>query len=470
MELTGAIQEALLTILCYDESYATIVPALVQPRVFDPFYRDIASKAVDFIEQYRKVPGEHTLDIVEQLQTQNPDSADVYARLYESMEETRDSLNVDYVMAKAKSFARFQRMRAGIAEALEVMQSDEDGESVVAEAEKILSSSLESTHDLFRRGTKLTDPEAFRFLDDDYPAFPCGIEEIDKRGLGPARKRLHVFAALPGKGKSWWLVHQAKQALLQGLKVVYVTLELSETEVLQRVMQSFFSVSKRKVRATRPVFETDELGRFTRLESMVVKGRPALSDDGIKGLLEKKISKLRGKDRFIVREFPTGALSVKELSAYLDQLEASEKFIPDILLVDYADIMRVDAANYRHALGTVYKDLRGIAVERNIAVATATQMNREALSSKLANEGNVSEDFSKVMTCDTLLTFNQTQDEKELGLARLFVAKGRTDEDKFTVLISQAYSLGQFCLQSARMVSSYWQRLTEADREEDSDE
>ncbi|MFH1738370.1 MAG: hypothetical protein ABIH23_05135, partial [bacterium] len=112
--------------------------------------------------------------------------------------------------------------------------------------------------------------------------------------------------------------------------------------------------------------------------------------------------------------------------------------------------------DYRIALGSLYKDLRGLAVERNIAIATASQTNREFAGKKLITGRGVAEDYSKIATCDTIITYNQTEAEMRLGTARLYVDKGRNEEAKFSVMIAQSYKTGQFCLRSRRMAPRYW--------------
>jgi hypothetical protein len=151
-------------------------------------------------------------------------------------------------------------------------------------------------------------------------------------------------------------------------------------------------------------------------------------------------------------------------------MESREGFIPDVLLVDYADLMKVDSVNYRQDLGRVYKELRGIAVERNIGVVTASQANRSGIRAKTVRDYHIGEDISKIATCDAHITYSQTGQERGLGLARLFVANGRNDEDQFTVLISQAYTLGQFCLDSVRMTSNYWTLPKQEAGEEEAEE
>jgi predicted PP-loop superfamily ATPase len=170
-----------------------------------------------------------------------------------------------------------------------------------------------------------------------------------------------------------------------------------------------------------------------------------------------KINKdFKNRPPLMIKQFPTGSLSVAAYKAYLDGLERFHKFIPDVVILDYPDLFEMDSKNIRTETGRVYRELRGIAVARNHALVVASQGNRDSATSKLVTGEQASEDYSKIATADNVITYSQTMEEKALGLARLFVSQGRNDEDKFISLISQSYGTGQFCLNSTLMLSDYW--------------
>jgi len=461
VHLTLAIQEALVALLCFDDeaSGASMIRSLVPLSAYDAYYRDIAEAAISYNEQYQEAPREHTYDLVETLIARYPDREEIYGRIFNSLSETRNGINRNYVVQQAQVFARFQSLRSGIKEALDSLKAEDEAGVMLAEG--AIAECLKSTTEICEPGILLSDAtQSLRFLDEDETvSFKTGIEEIDSKGLGPARKRLHVFVGLPGAGKSWWLVNLAKQALLNRQRVVYVTLELSEVEVSQRLIQSLYSVSKRKIDYQTHSFERDELGRFVDMHADMIVNRPSFVDQGIRKTLTKKLKPLKQKPELWVKEFPTASLTINQLNAYLDSLEATKKMIPDLLIVDYADLMTLGTDNYRLDVGSLYKRLRGLAITRNIGVATASQANRSARTARVITDEHIAEDYSKIATADYVISYNQTQDEHDLSLARLFVIKGRTEQDKFEVLISQAYGLGQFVIDSVGKISSYWNQM-----------
>jgi len=128
--------------------------------------------------------------------------------------------------------------------------------------------------------------------------------------------------------------------------------------------------------------------------------------------------------------------------------------------------MSLDSSNLRLELDQLFKELRGIAVKRNIAVAVVSQSHRSAEKIKQVGAGNVAESYSKNFHADCIITYSQTDEELKMGLARLFVAGGRNDEDKFTIVISQNYAMGQFAIDSNLQIGNYWDLVGRASEEE----
>jgi hypothetical protein len=258
-------------------------------------------------------------------------------------------------------------------------------------------------------------------------------------------------------------MHIAKVALVNHLKVLHVTLEMSEARVAQRYLQTFFAMSKRKETVRRIKFEFDKLGRLSGFVDTEVLPSLSMDDPNIRRKLERRVEKWKHRllDNIIIKQFPTGRLTTKKLEAYMDNLEATEHFTPDLLVIDYPDLMQLDSSNYRFSLDELFKDIRGIAVERNIAVAAVSQGNRASNKAKQVGSDNVAEAWSKIFHADCVITYTQTPAEKQIGLARLLVAAGRNDADGFEVVISQNYAMGQYVIASAMMTNktNYWNRV-----------
>lgn len=463
-KLSNSLQENVLTLLCFDIETALLIRNCVTPNLFENhIYRKIVSKAIDYIDAYKQTPNEHLPDILED-ELAEPKTSQMYTDTLYQMHQLKEEINTKFVVSQLQSFIRQQNLKLALIEAVDFVK-----DSKIEQAEVVLSKALKNTLDVFDPGTRFFKPqEALNFLNREDDPFYTGIQELDKRGIGPARKELFTMLAPSNRGKTWALIHFGKKALLQRLKVLHISLEMSEDRISQRYIQSFFSVSKNNNKAVLPVMEKDTLGKFVTIDTHMNKNTTTLRDTNINVVLKKKLEKTRGRYSLIIKQFPTGALTMHALQAYLNNLEQAEKFIPDMIIIDYADLMQIDGANLRIDTGRIYKELRGLAVERNIAMITASQSNREAENVKLITMRHLAEDYSKAAISDNIISYNQTSLEKKLGLARLFVAKSRNDMNGQTIIITQSYETGQFCLDSSLMTNeSYFSSIEQKEYKND---
>jgi hypothetical protein len=167
------------------------------------------------------------------------------------------------------------------------------------------------------------------------------------------------------------------------------------------------------------------------------------------GELADRLAPFQRRGQLLVKHFPTGTLTLGMLVAYLDSLDKTQGFKPDILLLDYLALMNIDTRDLRVAMGKLARDLRGLAAIRQFAFMTVVQAHRRALTAGLVTAGAVAEDWSIVHTADTFLTFSQTPHEHKQGIARILIDKARNAQDKWIALVTQSYARGQFHLDSS---------------------
>ena len=454
-------------LLCYDAQRAPIIRGIVEPELYGGIYRTIAARIYEHLDRFKKPPGDHLPDILsDKLEAVNSREVTLYTDVIESIHAAKEGINAEYVMSQLEVFVRRQSLR-GIA--IDLAKSlQRDTEESLEEAENLIAGATHKSLSVFDPGTHLSDKSrALKFLDLQESCFPTGIAELDRRGFGPTRKELWLLIGNSSAGKSWGLIQLAKMSLLHRVKVCHITLEMSEERCTQRYMQALFSISKRKEIFQTTKFVKDNLGRISGFDDVRLKPRLSLDDPKIRAKLEKRIAKFSSRllDNIYVKQFPTGALTVNQLVAYLDNLETTQKFVPDLLIVDYPDLMKIPKDNFRLALDEIYKELRGVAVSRNLALAVVSQSHRGAAKAKQVGMDNVAEAYSKIAHADTVMTYTQTKQEQMLGLARLFVAKGRNDADKFSIVLSQQYGIGSFVVDSSLLIGNYWGNVPKADEE-----
>lgn len=464
-KLSSSLQESLLTLLCFDDENGKMVVGLLKPEYFEQPYRDIAVRALEYRLRFGTAPGKaHVDDLFDHvLEDKENKQATTYRRLLQAMVNQSDgSFNGKYVASRVIEFIEQQTLKAALLQAGSRYQ--QGGEGIVGDVKTILYKALMTSPDTLDPGIFLNDKaRALSFLEPNISdGFLTGISELDRVGLFPMRTEMNLFMAPRGRGKSWWMVHAGKQALLQRWRVVHISLEMSEERVLQRYYQQMFAISKRNDEFKRTFLERDELSRVIGFQ--VERDRPTMSlrDPATARFLSERIDQWGARfGRLIVKRFASGQLTIQRLNSYLDSLATIYGFIPDALIIDYPDLMAVDANNARISIGRTFVDLRGIAVERNLALLVASQPNREGETARQITGVHTAEDISKIATADNVFTYSQTIDEYLIGLARLYVEKGRNDESKFSMLITQNYHTGQFVLDSARMPNRYFERLKE---------
>lgn len=453
--LSGALQENILTLLCFDDKSCKLIRAAVTPQLFESaVFKEVATHAIDFIDQHGAAIKEHLPDSIEHiLKGDDKRKASSFKRLVDSLFSSKDSVNADYVVSQLQKFVRQQNLKSAIVKAVEAM---EDGRIDAAEVEmqKGLSSQVVS----FSPGLNFSDPDQLSTLMEDLeePGFDLGIPELDDRGIIPRRKELMMLIGPRGRGKSWFLIHCAKFACLQRWSTVIITLEMSEKRYGARCLQAFFSIASREAEVTVARLVKDREGNLQEVLHEQVQ-RITMDDPKLGTFLAKRVRReFVRRPSLYIKQFPTKGATLPMIEAYLDGLERFENFIPDCIIIDYPDLLSHDMKNKRLELGEIIEGIRGLCVKRNAAGIVVSQPNAEGEKATTITGNQVAEDLSKLGTVDVMLTYNQTPAEKKLGLARVWVDKARNGKDKFMVLLTQAYELGQWALDSCFMGTDYW--------------
>jgi replicative DNA helicase len=472
VRLSQYVAENVLTLLCLSKEHGKVVAALVKPSQFDDeVLRVLAARALDHWEKYNSPPGKtHLPDIVEDILRNNKSKgrAEAFQQAVAGMVGADyHGVNAEYVIdsiTKLQQLSTLSHATLQIADLLESRREDaiEDVRNVMNET--LRSTTTKSTQIGLRLGSDLD--HLIAHLDRrSKPEFDTGISELDRLGAVPIRQQLNVLIAPTGIGKSWWLTHLARRAIVAGKKVLYVTLELGDGDVMQRLYQSFGRLALRPETMDVMVSDLrlDENERLVGLSARQITAQSHLQDPGIIALL-KDIRKNRTHvfDRLVIIQRPNHSLTVAGLDGLIHQLAATG-FEPDMVCVDYATLLDTGKGEYRRQeIGRTFEELRRLAGERNIALNTAHQANREGMTARIVTSEHIAEDISIIHTADTAAFLMQTEREDELGLARLFMSKHRTDTSKFTVVIAQNLKHGQFVRQdedrssiSARLPANY---------------
>lgn len=250
-------------------------------------------------------------------------------------------------------------------------------------------------------GYEYFEDETERFKEDvfDTVASPWPlVNEYLNGGFGA--KRLATFIGVMGSGKSHLLVNVGYGALLKGKTVVHYTLELDELDTARRYDACATGVE--------------------------INDIPKNRDKVLVGL--RKI--IPPEARLVIKEFPMKSASVQTIRSHIARLRLKD-IVPDMLIVDYGDLLKSieHHKESRHALESIWRDLKALAQEMKIPVVTATQTNRSAFNSDVVTPDQISEDFSKCMVSDILITIARNMEQKAAGVGKMLLAKNRQGRD-----------------------------------------
>ena len=307
-----------------------------------------------------------------------------------------ESEQLDYVKDKALDFHKTQVLKDAILRSAQILEVDGDVEQIKVIVDDAMKAGAERDvgHDYlqdfeerYSETARVTAPTPWDL-----------INELMQGGLGAGE--LGVVVAPAGIGKSWVLSSLGAYALSQKLNVVHYTLELNESYVGLRYDSIFSGVEGQNLK-----YHKEEV--------------------------QEKIFDLDGK--LTIKYYPTKTCTVNTLAAHLKKVTSFGGQV-DMVLVDYADIMRDvnKTTEMRHALGNIYEDLRGLAGELQVPIWTASQANRSALDEDVIEATKVAESYAKVMTADFVMSLSRKVEDKIGNTGRFHVIKNRFGPDGLT--------------------------------------
>ena len=234
------------------------------------------------------------------------------------------------------------------------------------------------------------------------------IDDLMDGGLAPGE--LGVVMAPAGIGKSWMLINIGSNAIKQNKTVIHYTLELNENYVGQRY-------------------------------DSVITGIAAQNLKNYTEDIEEKLQSISGE--LIIKYYPTKSVGVMGIKAHVEKTIMLGNQ-PDLIIVDYADLLKVSSKDKHEALEELYEDLRGMAGEYGVPVWTATQANRSALEDDIIEADKIASSYGKVMVSDFLMSLSRKVEDKLSGTGRGHVIKNRFGPDGITLPSKINTNNGQF--------------------------
>lgn len=465
---TATLQENVITLLAYNPTAGKQIMGLLDTNLMEGEYRLLAERVADYWRKYNEPPGQvHTADLVEDIISDPKGKRSrSMTRLLGMMAELAPDVNTAYVVDQVHRFTKMQRMKATILDSAEKLNKVGDAgiEEVEAAWHKILQVE-KSNH--FGPGLRLGQHrETLEMLTLNQNEFRTGIRELDRNFVVPERGTVMMLLAAAGRGKTWMAIQIARKAIEDRKRVLHISLEMNEAQVMSRYYQAMLTVPKRDHIITNTRLEID-LGELRSLDRLRFSPKFALNSRNIELEMDVHLAKMGTRvDNLIVKRFPGQWLTGRNLRSYCDMLEESEGFIPDMVVIDYPRLMKQDVRDLRLSLDETLVDLRAFADERNVALIAPHQASKEGEESGQVKGSHASEAFALNGTVDTLVTYSCSDTEFAFGLGRVYVSKARAERDRFTTLITQNYGIGQFVIQSYPMISEYADMFKEFSKRE----
>lgn len=412
-----------------DSDFLRRTDGLIDPKYFTNIYdRYIVSCVLRHFQKYKKVPGDGATwkqllrNDVEKKVVREEHYGEIVKRLVDIMRV--DVSDKEFVIEEVATFARYQAVSDAICEIAVKHIDSRDFDKIETLMSKALNVGAHAGSDGYDYGSKIeerTTKREERLQGNSAPVgITTGYPNLDKHLLphkGWGRGELAVLMGPAKIGKSTALMDFGLGAAGSVFRynVLYVTLEVSKSVISDRADANIAKMT------------TGEL-------------------DSNNLSVKREVTKWQERaGKFVIEDWPTGTMRVQDLRRIIERHKAQGRSF-DLVIVDYADLMmpeRYTDSTIENSK-SIWVALRGIAVQENIAILTATQTNRGGATKSVAQMTDVADDFNKIRIADVVISINRTEDELRMNEARLYFAAMRNAPAGFSVRIKQDISRMKF--------------------------
>ena len=403
----------------------------------------------DFVMRYNACPSKDAMSIC--LEKHKGVSQTEYDQCIEMLNDfnkkSAEEHNLEWLVTETENFCKEKALYNGIMESIQIM----DGKSkdkIRTAIPSILSDALAVSFDTNIGHDYLEDSEArYEFYHKTEKRIPFDLEFFNTiTNGGTPTKTLNIVMAGTGVGKSLFLCHHAANCLNQGMNVLYITCEMAEERIAERIDANLLDIT---------------------LDSLRELPKEAY---------DKKIANLKqnAKGKLIIKEYPTATANVNHFRVLLDELNLKKKFKPDMIVIDYLNIcassrMKPGAnVNSYTFIKAIAEELRGLATERGVPIWSATQVNRIGFASTDIGLEDTSESFGLPATADFMFALISTEKLDEMNQIMVKQLKNRYNDTainrKFIVGINRA-KMKLFDVEQPQLADANQEQETEEQEE-----
>ena len=419
--LLQTIERTALTQLVTNEQYARkVLPFMKKAYFADRTERTVFEEITKFVDKYNKIPTQTSLEI--EVQGRKDLNEDEYKKVV-AVIQTLSSTDVDFdwLVDTTEKFCKDRAIYNAIVEGISIIDGKDKDRGPDA-IPNILTDALAVGFDNRVGHDYLLDSELrFDYYHTIEKKIPFDLEffnKITKGGLPP--KTLNICLAGTGVGKSLFMCHVAANCLSQGKNVLYITLEMAEERIAERIDANLMNISMEDLH------------------------------DLPKQMFDNKIAKIikSTSGNLIVKEYPTASAHTGHFRGLIKELAIKKSFKPDIIFIDYLNIcassrfkgaQNVNSYMYVKAIA---EELRGLAVETNVPIMSATQTTRSGFVSSDVGLEDTSESFGLPATADLMFALISNEELDELNQIAVKQLKNRyndlTVNKRFVIGIDRA--------------------------------
>ena len=399
------LEQTILSGLLHNEDYMRRVVPFLTDDYFDDFSeKSVYKSIVSYISDYNGVPTKEALRIsIEEKSNISDDQYQSISQIITALDYD-EKTDIEWLVDKTEKFCQDKAIYNAVRESILVLDGqhkDLDKGSIP----ELLSTALGVSFDQAIGHDFLEQPEDrfdFYHTKEDKIGFDLDLfNKITKGGL--SRKSLSIALAGTGVGKTLFMTHCASANLMAGKNVLYITMEMAEEKISERIDANLMN---------------------TTMDSL---------QDMPKDVFMKRVQKVKDKTtgKLIVKEFPTASAGSAHFRHLLNELKLKKNFIPDMIYIDYLNIctssrMKAGAnVNSYTIIKAIAEELRGLAVEFNVPILSATQTTRTGYSSSDLNLEDTSESFGLPATADFMFGLISTEELEDLGQLMVKQLKNR---------------------------------------------
>lgn len=400
------IENVIFGNLINNEEYARkVIPFLKSEYFSDQVDRTVFDLITEYVNKYNSFPTKTALDI--DLNEKTGLTEDQFKRAKDLVSDLAKSeeKDINWLVDSTEKFCKDKALYNALMESIQIVDSSKNDSISVGSIPQILQDALGVSFDQSIGHDFLDDADArYEFYHRKEVRIPFDLDFFNKITQGGLpRKTLNIALAGTGVGKSLFMCHSAAQNLMSGLNVLYITMEMAEERIAERVDANLLGVT------------LDELKELPQAIYYKLIGR--VRD--------------RAKGKLIVKEYPTACAGSANFRHLLNELNLKKNFVPDIIYIDYLNICassriksgaNVNSYTYIKAIA---EELRGLAVEFNVPIVSATQTTRSGYSNSDVGLEDTSESFGLPATADFMFALVTSEELRQLSQIMVKQLKNR---------------------------------------------